>query len=118
MSLLIEKSENRIQAEIVEWFRNNYCLKFHKPRYVIYSVPNERKNKRELAGLIATGLMGGVSDLVVLLQNRSLYVEVKDGNNTQQPNQKDFEKQVTDLGFKYYLVRSLDDFKKIIEKYV
>ena len=113
-----KKAESRIQAEIVEWFRNEYCLKFHKPRYVIYSVPNERKNKRELAGLIATGLMGGVSDLVVLLENRSLYIEVKDDTNTQQPNQREFEAQITALGFKYYIVRSLEEFKNVIKIYI
>ena len=116
---MIEKSESRIQQEIVFWFRNNYCTKLNEPQCAIFSVPNEGKNAKEQSSKIATGLMSGVSDLIVLLPGmRVLFVEVKDSKGTQKPRQIDFERIVTALGFPYYLVRSLEDFQKIIEKYL
>ena len=114
---MIQKSESRIQQEIVMWFRNKYCLLHSEPRCAIFSVPNEGKNAKEQASKIQTGLMAGVSDLIVLLPNKVLFIEVKDEKGMQKPKQIDFEKTVGNLGFPYYLVRSLEDFQKIISKY-
>jgi hypothetical protein len=110
----MESSEARIQQEIVVYFRNNYCLKHHTPRGVVFSVPNEREGVVTMKKLIQTGLMSGVSDLIVLLDERCIFVEVKNAKGRQSDRQKDFEYQVTQLGFEYYLVRSLEDFKKIL----
>lgn len=114
----MEKSEGKIQAEIVTFFRNTYCLKFHKPRYCIFSVPNERKDRKELSKMIGTGLYGGVSDLIVTIPNKVLFIEVKDAKGTQQPNQKDFEKTINDLNLNYYVVRSLEEFQTLINTYL
>jgi tellurite resistance-related uncharacterized protein len=97
----------------VEWFKNTFCLKHHKPRYEIFSVPNEATYKNNQ--FKATGVRAGVSDLIIVLDGKVLFVELKDGNNTQSEEQIDFENLVTNLNHKYYLVRSLDQFKTIIE---
>ena len=107
-------TEEKIQAEIVTWFTNNYCLKFHSPRCAIFSVPNDTTDVRELMRKKATGLKSGVSDLIVLLPNRALFIEVKNEKGIQGEKQKDFEKQVQNLGFSYFLVRSLNDFKIVL----
>ena len=111
-------SESRIQQEIVKWFRNNYCLKHHQPRYLIFSVPNEGENIKEQLKKKATGLMAGVSDLIVVLDGELLFVECKDDTGRQSEKQITFEKSVQLLGFKYILVRSLEDFQKKIKKYL
>ena len=108
---MIDKAENRIQQEICFYFKNKYCTKLSDPRCSIFSVPNERKDTRELMTLIQTGLLSGASDLIVVMPSKIYFVEVKTLKGTQQDNQKDFQKVVTDLGFEYILVRSLDDFK-------
>ena len=113
---MIDKAESRVQQEIVRYFKNNYCTKFHHPRCTIFSVPNERKDTRELMTLIQTGLLSGVSDLIIVIPNKTIYCEVKTLTGTQQDNQKDFQKVVTDLGHEYWLVRSLEDFQKLITK--
>ena len=115
---MIQKSESRIQQEIVRWFRNNYCLNHNNPRHLIFSVPNERSNAKEQSRMIATGLLSGVSDLIVVLPSVVLFIEVKDSKGLQSTQQKQFEQSVENLGFKYYLVRSLEDFQKIISKYI
>ena len=107
------KTEDKIQQEIIIYFRNKYCLNFHKPRYSIFSVPNGgSRNKAEAIKLKATGLLSGVSDLIIVAKE-VYFIEVKTSVGVQSPKQKDFKKVVEDLDYKYYLVRSLEDFKKI-----
>ena len=108
------KTESRIQQEIVQWFRNNYCLKHHNPKCEIFSVPNERSNVKEQSRMIATGLKAGVADLIVLLPNgKTVFIECKDEKGRQSDKQISFEQSVSNLGFEYFVVRSLEDFQKI-----
>jgi hypothetical protein len=105
------KAENKIQQEIVQWFRANYYKKG-----VIFSVPNERAGGYlAMKDLLLTGLLSGVSDLIVVLPNKVLFVEVKNEIGTQKPNQIKFEKNVQELNHEYHLVRSLLEFKAIIK---
>lgn len=112
-------TEDKIQQDIVIWFNNNYCLKHNTPRCSIFSVPNGgTRNKLEAIKLKSTGMKAGVSDLIVLMPNVVLFVEVKTESGIQSDKQKEFEIVVSSLGFKYCLVRSLDEFKNIIKSYL
>ena len=111
-------TEDYIQSQIVLDFNNKYCLKHHNPRCLIYAVPNGgSRNIIEAKKLKATGTLSGVSDLVVHLPNKVLYIEVKLPLGVQSDKQKDFQNRIEMLGFDYYIVRSLEDFNKIIAKY-
>ena len=109
-------TEAKIQQEIFLWFNNNFCLPKHNPKCSIFSVPNETSNVKEMMFKKATGLVSGVSDLIVLLPNKCMFVEVKTAIGKQSKKQISFEKTVTNLGFEYHLVRSLKDFKEKIKK--
>lgn len=112
-------SEDIIQAQIYKWYHNNYCLKKHDPSHCIFAVPNGGlRNKREASKLKATGVVSGVSDLIIIQPKNILFVEVKTPTGTQSKSQKTFEKIVTALGFKYFLVRSLEEFKKTIKNFL
>lgn len=109
------KREDQIQAEIYKWYNNNFCLASHNPQCIIFSVPNGgTRNIREAILLKATGVVPGVSDLIVIKQNEIIFVEVKTEIGRQSKEQKDFQQNVEKLGFKYILVRSLEDFKQQI----
>ena len=101
-------TEAAIQQSMVVHFRNNYQ---RLDKGVIFSVPNERAG-----GYMATGLLSGVSDIIVILKGKVLFIEVKNAKGKQSPNQIKFQKQVENLGFSYYLVRTLEEFKIIITK--
>lgn len=107
--------ENIIQAEIFKWFHNNYCLKIHEPQCCIFSVPNgSNRNIKEALMLQSTGLVAGVSDLIVVMPNRVIFVEVKNEVGKQSDKQIAFESKVKKLGFEYYVVRNLNEFKEKI----
>tara|TARA_R110002020_G_scaffold385449_1_gene596358 strand:- start:300 stop:635 length:336 start_codon:yes stop_codon:yes gene_type:complete len=109
-------SEAQIQQQIVVWFRNNYCLKHHNNRCCIFSVPNEAGYKNR--NFTLTGMMSGVSDLIVVIPNKTIYIELKTATGKQSPKQKDFEQTIKNLNQEYYLCRSLKDFQLIIKKYL
>ena len=106
----MQKSESKIQQEIVIWYRNNNL----NNNNIIFSVPNEGKSAKEQMFKKATGLMSGVSDLICINNGEVLFIECKDDKGKQSDKQKEFENIVSLQGFKYFLVRSLDEFKKIV----
>src|SRR5690554_2258086 len=134
----MKKSESAIQQEIYIWFFNNYCLKLDNPKCCMFSVPNEMigtmsgvlKSEGFKESLIKrivnavfrkfknTGFLPGISDLIVLFPNKAMFFAVKTSVGSQSPKQKEFQRTVELLGFEYHLVRSLEDFKKIIQKHL
>lgn len=117
-------SEAKIQGEIYRWYNNTYCLKTNEPRCLIFSVPNGgTRNHVEATQLKATGLLPGVSDLIVIhatyshewgLVRRVLFIEVKTETGKQTPQQIEFQERIKALGYDYHVVRSLDQFKAIV----
>ena len=107
--------EDKIQAEIFQYFNNKYCLKNNDPKCSIFAVPNGgNRNIKEAMKMKATGTVAGVSDLIVLMPNRCIFVEVKTDVGKQSDKQKEFEITVKNLGFEYYVVRSLIEFINIL----
>ena len=100
-------SEHILQLECIAWFRNEY------ERYkkgCIVPVPNELAFKRK-----DVVIRDGCSDLIVFLPGKTIFAELKVKYNKQQDNQIEFQLLVEILGFKYYLIRSLEEFKNIIK---
>ena len=106
----MKDSESKIQAECVKWYNNKYCLKFHKPRNIIFHVPNENQHFH-----VNLGVLGGVADLVLIHFGQLFFIEMKDHKGKQGAKQIDFEERVKEHGIPYHLCRSLEEFKQIIE---
>jgi hypothetical protein len=98
-------TEDQIQQQIIVYYRNLF-------KGLIFSVPNGgSRNVIEAKKFKATGLLAGVSDLIILKPNsKTIFIEVKTETGKQSQVQIDFQKKVEDMGFKYYLVRSLKEF--------
>ena len=113
-----KKEELKIQASIFEWFNNNYCLDFHEPQCVIFSVPNDLAGGNKVAAMQAkaAGLLSGVSDLIIVIPKKTIFCELKTEIGTQSDEQIKFEKKVSNLGFEYWLIRSLNEFQIKIKK--
>lgn len=107
-------TEDQLQQKIIIGFKNNYQI---KGEGLIFAVPNGgSRNILEAKKLKQTGSLAGVSDLIVLLREKTLFIELKIEKGIQSEVQKLFEKNVSNLGFKYYIVRSESEFINIINK--
>ena len=85
-----------------------------RKEWLIFSVPNERADFREIARLKSTGLLSGASDMILVMPNEVVFVEVKDEKGKQSDNQLKFEGKIKSIGHRYILVRSLEEFKKYV----
>lgn len=114
-------SEDNIQAQAYRFFTNEYCMLKHTPRRLMFSVPNEigaklarssKDAKRVYSQMQCTGLLEGVSDTIIVSDNKVYFVEFKTMEGYQRASQKEFEKRVSDLGHTYVLIRSFEQFKE------
>lgn len=101
--------EYEIQEAAVKYMRLKH------PDCLCFSVPNEScwKNKNYFSAL---GMLPGVSDLIVILPNKVLFIEFKSKIGRQSVEQINFMQKVESLGFEYCLIRNVDDFMEYIEE--
>lgn len=113
-----DDEEHRIQTAMVNWFR----LQYPKMRHNLFAVPNGgRRDAVSGARLKAEGVLAGVADLILLKSNRfygALLIETKTRAGKQRESQKEWEAKITADGYKYVIVRSLDDFMKEVKSYL
>lgn len=101
------KTEADLQAEIVNYIRTNY------PQVLVFSVPNEATYRRRNY-FIKLGMLSGVSDLILVFLNGVIFIECKAPRGKQSVEQINFQKRIEALGFKYYIIRDLEEIKDII----
>jgi len=103
-----KNTEALIQVEIVKYLQSE--------KIYFFAVSNEAhgRSKIQQMQLVTMGLRAGVSDLIVWLGSRTLYIEVKAPKGKQSDRQKKFQKKCEDSGREYFLVYSVDDVKNII----
>lgn len=101
--------EHNLQVQVINLLRNYYGL-------CVFAVPNGgSRNLYEAINLKNEGVMAGVSDLILVLNEVVVFLELKTGRNKQQESQKIFEKRIKELGHQYYVVRSLEDVMEVLE---
>lgn len=101
------KQEAKLQASIVEYIRTNY------PQVLVFSVPNEATYRRRNY-FHSLGMLSGVSDLILVFLNGILFIECKAPKGRQSVEQINFQKRIEAIGFKYYIIRDLEELKDII----
>jgi len=121
-----EIPEHVIQQQIYNWFNNNYCLKRHEPRLIIYSVPNgipvplpPKEMSRALGALNKIGMTKGISDLKIEgVFGRTISVEVKTSIGVQSEAQIAIQERIEKLGGIYIVTRNLESFQAEIQKHL
>lgn len=101
------KQEAELQKSIVEYLNKNY------PQVLVFSVPNEATYRRRNY-FHKLGMLSGVSDLILVFLNTVLFIECKSKKGRQSIEQINFQKRIESLGFKYYIIRELEELKDII----
>ena len=104
-------AESKIQQQIFVDIQNNYCLKHHSPRLIVFHVANEGQQH-----LVKIGVLSGVSDLIIIGKFPfTIYIEIKTETGAQSPEQKEFQKRVEGLGWQYFICRSFEDYLKLVK---
>lgn len=112
-------AENFIQQSACQWLNNNFCLKHHSPRLMIFSVPNESESSRDVQKKINTGMMKGAADCIILLPGPvTIFAECKTLTGYQSPAQKMFQERVEALGYVYFVYKSLEQFKEYMHPHL
>ena len=110
--------EHKLQAACVRWYR----LQYPKMKHNLFAVPNGSKRDVIIgAKLKEEGVLSGVSDLILLKSNRfygALLIEMKTPEGRQSDTQKEWQQKITNDGFKYVIVRSLEDFQREVKQYL
>lgn len=101
--------EDLIQEAIVTAFRYLY------PKSIIAAIPNGgKRNLKEAIRLKRQGVLSGFADIIILHKGHCLFFEVKKPKGKQSENQKSFEKNVVNQGFKYFIVNNVEEVLNII----
>jgi hypothetical protein len=104
------KSEEQLQAQIVEYHRAAYP----EQQGLLFHVNNKARNRIEGNKMKAMGVQEGVSDLVWLCPGGvPLLLEVKFETGDQTPAQKRWQHQVDAAGYRYQIVRTLSQAAEI-----
>lgn len=110
--------ESQIQKSCFKWFR----LQFPDLAMLMFAVPNGGSRRRiEAAIMKAEGVTAGVADVLFLYPNEQyhgLCIEFKTKTGRQQKSQKCFQQAVEAQGYKYVIVRSIEDFIEEVKKYI
>lgn len=102
----------------MKWFR----LQYADLALLLFAVPNGGARNRIEAGIMkGEGVTAGVADMLFLLPNKyhhALCIEVKTPKGKQQDSQKRFQRKVEAFGYRYEIVRSLEEFIKLMRNYI
>ena len=108
-------NEDRIQQECYNYFWNNYP----KLRKLLFAVPNGgHRNAIEAVKFKATGVVPGVSDMILLYNNTPYCFELKTETGTQSKTQKEWELIIEEQEIYYKLIRSKEQFANELSKII
>ena len=103
-------SEFKLQAECFKWHWNN----FPDQRGRLFTVNNNAPNAYAGSVMKAMGVVAGVSDMIWLSPTGAVMLEFKAEKGKQSLSQKWWEGVVQDAGYRYEVIRSVEDFQKVI----
>lgn len=110
--------ESKIQIACKRWFDYQY----RQFASLLFAVPNGgQRGKFEAAIMKSEGVTPGVADMILLVSRRgygSLCIEFKTETGKQSEKQKEWERIATICGNKYVIVRSLEQFIKVVTEYL
>lgn len=111
-------AEDDLQMQCVTWFR----IQFPKFARLLHHSPNGgRRNAREGARFKKMGVQPGFPDLVLLVASQdchALFIELKTRTGRQQDTQKEYQQLVEAQGYKYVVIRSLEQFITEVKRYL
>lgn len=109
------ESEDRLQQKMHIWFWNEYP----KLRGLLFAVPNGgARSAREGRLFKETGVIRGVSDMILIYGGTCYCFENKTVVGVQSEYQEAWEKSVSAQGVQYFIIRDVEVFKQIIKSII
>ena len=113
----IKISETDIQSAIIRYLsilENQGKLFFNRTNNI---PPVNKNSKGEVVGFrrLPVGAKKGIPDIWVIMNGHTIGLEVKTSTGRQSKEQKEIEERFKKNGAEYYVVRSLEDVKRIIK---
>lgn len=110
--------EDQLQKNCIRWFDYQYPSLKNR----LHHSPNGgKRNRVEAAKFKAMGVRPGFPDLILLHPNKFypfMGIELKVEKGKQSDNQKAYQKTFEELGAKYIVVRSLEDFQREVKQFL
>ena len=110
--------EHCLQCACVRWYR----LAYPQHRHNLFAVPNGGYRTPTTAAKIkAEGALPGVADLILLIargEHHGLLIEMKTDKGRQSEAQREWQELITKDGYKYVVVRSIEEFIKVVSNYL
>ena len=114
------RDEERLQESCIKWIEYQYPSWLKEGR--IYHSPNgERRDAITGAKLKRMGVVPGVPDLFIRIARHGyhgLYIELKTKKGRLSDKQRQFADSAVADGYKFVVVRSLDEFMKVVKTYL
>ena len=111
-------AEDDLQMQCVRWFR----LQFPQLARLLHHSPNGgRRDAREGARFKQMGTQPGFPDLILLVPSKgyhALMLELKTCTGRQQESQKEYQRLIEEQGYKYLIVRTLEQFQQEVNTYL
>ena len=107
-------NESKLQQACVRWFRYQY------PTALICAIPNGGyRSPIEAKIMKSEGVTAGMPDLLICLPyEKTLFVELKTEKGNLTECQEVMHERLRKLGYGVHVVRSIDDFKCLIDEEV
>jgi hypothetical protein len=81
---------------------------------MLFHVQNKARNAVEGNKFKAMGVVKGVSDMILILPSRVIFIEFKTETGKQSPEQEQFQGKVQRRVHEYIIIRSLEEFQDFI----
>lgn len=90
-------------------------LAYYKKTYPIFYFRANSGSVITQGGRVFKGASAGTPDIILLVDSIFCGLECKTEKGRQSQVQKEVEQAITDAGGKYFLIRSMEDIKKVID---
>ena len=105
-------TEEQIQAACFIWHWNTFPLE----RQMLHHNNNNSHNRNKGAMMKALGVVEGISDFELILDNMVIWIEMKTPEGSLSPAQKTFRDKVQSRGHIYVVLRTVETFKQFVNK--
>lgn len=110
--------EDSLQRSCVQWF----SLQYREIANLLHHSPNGgKRNMIEAARFKAMGVRAGFPDLILCIARQGyhgLFIELKTEKGKQSKHQRFWQISLEEQGYRYEIVRSIEEFQTIINDYL